>query len=182
MEWRDIVGFEGFYQVSDRGLVKSVERTLTFVKNGKAMSRINGERVLSGWIDKDGYTLVSLYEGSKSGTYKVHRLTASTFIPNPDNLPCVLHLDDNPSNNEVTNLRWGTQTDNISDMMSKNRQVKGSSQGGSKLTESDVVDIWNRLKLSESQTSIAKSHNISQTVVSRINRGTLWNHLTSKLK
>lgn len=73
-------------------------------------------------IDSHGYVVVNLYRDKKPFTVKVHRLVASAYIPNPNNLPCVLHLDDDKSNPNKTNLKWGTHQDNSQDMLSKNRQ------------------------------------------------------------
>lgn len=90
--WKDILGYEGLYQVSNFGRVKSL-------KFGK-------ERILKLTKDKDGYLIVNLYKNNKSKTFKVHRLVAEAFIPNPDNLPQVNHKDEDKSNNIVSNLEW----------------------------------------------------------------------------
>ncbi|MBQ5900688.1 MAG: HNH endonuclease [Clostridia bacterium] len=91
-QWKNIKGYEGFYQVSDLGRVKSL-------KYGK-------ERVLVGIKDTHGYLMVRLCKDSKAKTCKVHRLVADAFIPNPNNLPQVNHKDENKGNNVVTNLEW----------------------------------------------------------------------------
>ena len=93
--WKDIIGYEGLYQVSDLGRVKS----LNYLHTGK-------ERVLRAGKDKDGYLLVTLCNSGKKNYYSVHRLVAEAFIPNPDNLPQVNHRDENPLNNAVSNLEW----------------------------------------------------------------------------
>lgn len=90
--WKDILGYEGLYQVSNFGRVKSL-------KFGK-------ERILKLTKDKDGYLIVNLYKNNKSKTFKVHRLVAEAFIPNPDNLPQVNHKDEDKSNNILSNLEW----------------------------------------------------------------------------
>ena len=77
--WKDILGYEGLYQVSNFGRVKST-------KFGK-------ERILKLTKDKDGYLIVNLYKNNKSKTLKVHRLVAEVFLPNPYNLPQVNHKD-----------------------------------------------------------------------------------------
>jgi hypothetical protein len=75
-----------------------------------------------------GYNRVRFYKEGKPTTKRVHRLVAQAFLPNPDNLPIVMHLDDNPSNNHVSNLRWGTHLDNMQDKMRKGRhRTKGGS-------------------------------------------------------
>lgn len=90
--FKDIEGFEGLYQVSNYGRVKSL-------LHGK-------ERILQPAKDKGGYLFVRLYKNGQSKIYKVHRIVTQAFIPNPDNLPCVNHKDEKPSNNHVENLEW----------------------------------------------------------------------------
>lgn len=90
--WKDIDGYEGCYQVSNLGNVKSL-------KFGK-------ERIMKTRKDKGGYLKVILSLFGKKTNYSVHRLVASTFIPNPDNLPCVNHKDECKTNNNVDNLEW----------------------------------------------------------------------------
>ena len=93
--WRDIKEYEGCYQVSDLGRVKS----LNYLHTGK-------ERVLVGIKDKYGYLSVSLCKDGKIKHYLLHRLVAQTFIPNPDNLPQINHKDEDKTNNAASNLEW----------------------------------------------------------------------------
>lgn len=95
--YKDIEGFEGKYQVSNTGKVKS----LNYNRTGKA-------QILSLKSDKDGYLGIGLCKDGKCKPYKVHRLVAQAFISNPNNYPQVMHLDGNPTNNNVNNLAWGT--------------------------------------------------------------------------
>lgn len=96
-EWRDIKGYEGLYKVSS---------------NGEIYSLISGkERVLK--ISKsNGYVLIDLYKDGIGKWFRVHRLVAEAFIENPDNLPIVIHLDNNKQNNHYSNLKWGTISEN----------------------------------------------------------------------
>ena len=96
--WCSIKGFEGLYEVSDKGRVKSIGY-------GK-------ERILKPGRNKDGYLLVSLYKNIEKICY-VHRLVAQTFIPNPNNLPQVNHKDENKTNNSVQNLEWCDRKYNV---------------------------------------------------------------------
>lgn len=99
-EWKDIKGYEGLYQVSNLGRVRSIGY-------GK-------ERILSSSnICHYGYIKVNLYKEGKKNTFKVHRLVAQAFIPNPNNLPEVNHKDENKLNNHVSNLEWCTTQYNI---------------------------------------------------------------------
>lgn len=99
--WRDIQGYEGLYQISNLGNVKSVKR---IVKRGTNFKPVN-ERILKAG-DNDGYKYIILSKSGKTKTGWIHRLVAQAFIPNPDNLPCINHKDENPSNNAVDNLEW----------------------------------------------------------------------------
>ena len=90
--WKDIFGYEGLYQVSDCGIVKSL-------KFGK-------ERILKPGTDGNGYLFVYLYKNRKKKMCKVHRLVCQTFLPNPNNLPQVNHKDEDKTNNKVDNLEW----------------------------------------------------------------------------
>lgn len=95
-EWRDIEGYEGLYQVSDQGRVKSLNYHMTGEERILKQSR----------VCKKKYWRVQLYKNGRGKFYPVHRLVAQAFMPNPDNLPEINHKDENPSNNRVENLEW----------------------------------------------------------------------------
>lgn len=95
--WKDIVGYEGRYQVSNKGRVKS-----------KCYHNGTDERILKIRKNQSGYSIVNLYDGKNTaGKLKtVHRLVAQTFLPNPKSYPVINHKDENPQNNNVNNLEW----------------------------------------------------------------------------
>lgn len=108
--WRDINGYEGLYQVSNLGRVKSLER---FIKTRKNKNGMNGyihkqESIRIPTKDYKGYLRLSLCKEGKLKPFRVHRLVAEAFIPNPNNLPQVNHKDENKENNCITNLEWCT--------------------------------------------------------------------------
>lgn len=97
--FKDIEGYEGYYQISNLGRVKSL---------GKGNSNNSKEKILILGKDGGGYAKTTLYKDGKQKIFKVHRLVAKAFIPNPNNLPCVNHRDENKNNNCVDNLEWCT--------------------------------------------------------------------------
>ena len=88
MEWKQIKGYEGYYEVSDTGLIKSS----------------NGIRK----VRERKYISITLIKDTVFKTHYVHRVVATAFIDNPNNYKCVMHLDNNTHNNCVSNLQWGT--------------------------------------------------------------------------
>lgn len=107
--WRDIPGFEGFYQVSDHGRVRSMARP---DKIGRIRSK---NRILKPFRDKDGYLGVTLCRIGGRHKRKVHRLVLEVFVgPCPDGMECC-HSDSSRSNNHLSNLRWDTHSSNIKD-------------------------------------------------------------------
>lgn len=107
--WKDVKGFEGFYQVSNLGRVKSLKRTIIRKDGTPFFVR---ERVLKTTNDRNGYPCVTLIVLKNKVLNPVHRLVAETFIPNPQNKPCIDHIDCVRANAQVENLRWVTHSEN----------------------------------------------------------------------
>lgn len=102
--WRDIPDYEGLYQVSSMGNVKSLPKMCGYRKDkGK---------ILSPFINTNGYKLVTLCKNNKQKHYQVHRLVAMTFIPNVNSKPQVDHINRVRTDNRVENLRWVTVSEN----------------------------------------------------------------------
>lgn len=101
--WKDIAGYEGIYQVSNYGNVKSLEREC---KGNKGIVYIKKEKILTPTINSSGYYHTILRKDGKSIAAYVHRLVAEAFIPNPNNLPIINHKDEDKTNNNLINLEW----------------------------------------------------------------------------
>ena len=113
--WKPVPGFEGYYEVSNMGRVKSLSRVVNAKSHGKPIKRNTGDRIIKGGRTGRagcGYLRVTLCNGKEYKDFILHRLVAQVFIPNPNNLPCINHKDENPANNCVDNLEWCTHAYN----------------------------------------------------------------------
>lgn len=107
--WKDIKGYEGYYQVSNLGRVRSVDRWVA--NSGDTKKFLKGRIRKLNYLN-NGYLVAHLLKEGKSEPYYVHRLVAEAFIPNPDNLPIINHKDEVKTNNHVDNLEWCTYSYN----------------------------------------------------------------------
>lgn len=103
--WKDIKGYEGLYQVSNLGRVRSFFNSRTHKLTDTPVLRTPGNL-------RAGYLNLILCKNGKRKTVMIHRVVAETFIPNPDNKRTVNHIDGNKTNNRVDNLEWNTDSEN----------------------------------------------------------------------
>lgn len=108
-EWKDVVGYEGLYEVSNLGNVRSIDREIK-CKNGNV--QLFKGKVISQYDNGKGYKNVTLWKNNKPKIIYVHRLVAIAFIENKLEKPCINHIDKNRGNNNVSNLEWCTQKEN----------------------------------------------------------------------
>lgn len=117
--WKPIKGYEGLYEISNLGKIKSLKRILIY-KNGH--NRPMFERIMTARVSK-GYLCVNLYKNGKIKTSRIHRLVAEAFVPNPYNKPYIDHIDTIKTNNRYDNLRWVTPKENTLNPITLNRII-----------------------------------------------------------
>ena len=172
-EWRDIKGYEGLYQVSNMGRVKSLERTV-IRKNGSEQHR--KERILKPRKDGHGYLRVNLSNGrGNKKDSKIHRLVCEAFHENPENKPCVNHIDENKTNNTASNLEWCTYKENNNHGTRLARMAKAKSKPLAQYTpEGELVNIWQSTHEVERQLGFA---NGAISAVAREGRKTAYGYV-----
>lgn len=133
--WKDIEGYEGFYQVSNLGRIKSI--------GGWCGAAKRKEKIRATSLTKDGYVKVRLLYKGKDKTERVHRLVAQAFIPNTDNKDTVNHIDGNKQNNNVDNLEWVNRHEQMEHAykMGLKQSRSGYNNSNSKLTKEQVEEI-----------------------------------------
>lgn len=161
--WKPVKNFESFYQVSNTGKVRSLDRIdrLNRYKKGVLKKLCDNGR---------GYLYVNLKAHGKQTQKTVHRLVSEAFIPNPDNLPEVNHLDGDKTNNSVNNLEWCTRSENMKHAFRNelNKQYKGVNNPQAKLTEKDVIYIRNNYIKHDKNfgaEALARKFNVSATTI-----------------
>ncbi|MFC0819748.1 NUMOD4 motif-containing HNH endonuclease [Moraxella marmotae] len=149
MRWLPIKNYEGLYEVSEAGEVRSVDRLL-YVTNQK--ERLFKGKVLSLVVNvQNRYPQISLWKNNKGTSYYIHRLVAEAFIPNPDNKPEVNHKDGNRQNNHVCNLEWVTSTENSQHAINSNLLTYKC-----RLTEDEFLDCLDAVINGESYQALSK--------------------------
>ncbi len=168
--WKDIAGYEGLYQVSDLGRVKSYLR----IKSGKIRKLSKGE---------NGYLYVSLNRNNFTSGNFVSRLVAQTFIPNPENKPEVNHKNGIKAFNWVINLEWVTRSENIRHRIDVLGVGMGEDRYQAKLTNKQVLEIRKLLADKKyTQKELGIMFGVHAPEINKINTGLRWNsiHETDK--
>lgn len=137
--WKDIKGYEGKYQVSNLGRVKSCARILS---KGKRGQRFQKERILVNCYNKSRYFQVLIYNDKKTPrVVRVHRLVAEAFLEKAHTTATVDHIDNNKTNNNASNLQWMTISENTKKAVEDKLHAFGEKNFAAKLTEKDVRHI-----------------------------------------
>lgn len=162
--WKDVVGFEGIYQVSNEGQVRS------FHSGAWKLVRSNLNRL--------GYVHLNLCKNGKKFKKLVHQLVLESFIgPRPSDKHVSCHKNGNRSDNRAENLRWGTYKSNAADKREHRTEVVGSDKPAAKLCEDTVLLIRERLSQGERQCLIAKEFKVCPATISHIKNRRKWTHI-----
>lgn len=174
--WLPVVGFEGSYEVSDHGRVRSLDRVVHRSDGG--MERRRGQMMFC-CAHHSGYTLTKLRRNGKARPVFVHVLVAEAFLgPKPSPAHQVAHQDGSRNNNAVGNLRWATPQQNIGeDRNAHGRTMRGEAHTKTSFSNSDIYAIRQRSADGETRSSIAKSYGVSATCISCIVRRITWTHI-----
>ena len=111
-EWKEVVGFEGLYEVSNKGRVRSLDRKVPRLgKYGQPSHMVYKGKLIPMWITNQGYLRLTLNRDGKKSNHLVHRLVANAFIPNTENKETVNHKNGIKSDNQLQNLEWATRSE-----------------------------------------------------------------------
>lgn len=177
--WKDVKGFEGMYQVSNLGRIKSLEREV-ITKKGYAI-KVN-ESILKGSKDTKGYLQVEFKKDGKRIIRFIHRIVAEAFIPNVEHKEQVNHKNGNKLDNYVGNLEWATCKENIEHAWKNNLNTArcGEKHANSKLTDEQARYIKENYKAHDKQfgaRALARKFNISVAPIVNIVSGKGWKHI-----
>jgi hypothetical protein len=169
-EWRDIPGYEGWYQVSNFGQVRRMRKT----------TNTKPYRILKPVLQKTGYLHVSLYKFGKQAQHSIHRLVCMAFHGIPPEGYCVNHKDGNSTNNHASNLEWTSYGGNLQhayDVLDRPRN-SGQSHGMSKLQDKDATEIRRLYETGQyTQRKIADMFGVGPDQISRIVTRSRWRHV-----
>jgi hypothetical protein len=187
--WKPVVGYEGYYEVSDLGNIRSVRRTLQRGFKGGVTSNIAYEsKILKPMSTKFDYLKYGLSKDGKTKSFTGHRIVALSWLPNPENLPQVHHKDHNKHNNAVSNLEWVTASKNVKEAIKAGKHHGGFKTGvnhhSGKFTDTQIgwmrklkADGYSLTELSEifqtSRGTLSPIINLKRRVVDSISRGEL---------
>ncbi len=173
--WKDIKNYEGNYQVSDLGRVKSLAR---IVESRKGVFHNKKQIILKTFKNGDGYLKYKLCINGKEKSVIAHRLVANEFLENPLNKPQVNHKNDIKDDNRVENLEWVTSSENVIHSLANNLKIpqKGSEHGMSKLTEKEVLEI-RAIGRTKTLKEVGKIYNVDLSLISLILLNKIWIHV-----
>ena len=178
--WVSVLGYEGLYEVSNTGKIKSLRR---YNPDSGKHGMWYKERIMAINLDKDGYQVVHLSKDGRCKLCKVHRLVLSSF----DRQYCDLqvnHVDGNKENNNLKNLEWVTISENIKHAYKTGLKSQlGSKNNQSKLIEEEVLEIIELFKTTDlNNREIGDRYSVNDETIRNIRKGRTWTHLTKNFK
>jgi len=188
--WKDINGYEGIYQVSNMGRVRSLNRIITYIRENRKISKLQKGCIIKLATSTTGYLFTHLDKKRSIKYYRINRLVAEHFLLNPNNYPMVNHKNEIKTDNRVDNLEWCTHKYNVnygtgiersrSAKIGKPRpDIAGSLNCASKLTDQDVIDIYN--DKNTSLKTLAIKYGVSIHPIWMIRTRRTWKHITNNL-
>lgn len=172
--FKDIQNYEGLYQISNYGNVKSVDRYVLHKRYGNMHVK---ECIMKCFL-VEGYLYVRLCKNSKHKTFKIHRIVMTHFVLNPNNFLEVNHIDGVKTNNHIDNLEWCTRSHNEKHAHKIGlKNFKGKNAPNIKLTEEKIKEIKELLKNKIPQRTIAKKYDIAPSTVNYINTEKKWKYV-----
>lgn len=182
--WKDIPGYEGLYQASSLGKIKSILRKEKSLhpKTKKIFIRTRNEKFLRFSLDKDGYLKVRPCKNGKPKMFSVHKLILLTFKPNLNNLPQINHINGIKTDNHINNLEWCDHSHNMKHSYANNLHKIANKQGENSpvsiLTEKQVLEIRRLWSFGEyNQKQLSEKFNTEQSNISRIVNNIYWKHI-----
>jgi hypothetical protein len=179
--WKEIPGFENLYEVSSLGMVRSLDK-IGYIKNqwgGITKRKQLGKKIkmsLGGKISQ--YLQVNLWKDNIGKTVKIHKLVAIVFLPNPENKPCVNHINGITTDNRLENLEWCTHSENsIHAVNTGLHRIKGEDNFMSKLKEVDILEIRKLKSMGIKQIEISKIFRVSKQHISDIVNNNVWRNI-----
>lgn len=176
--WLPVKGYEGLYEVSDMGRVRSLDKIIaTNILNNT--TRLLKGRIIRFTEGPTGYLYATLYQNGIKKTHTIHRLVISSFIQPDLNRPDCNHKNGNKRDNALHNLEWCTQTENNRHAFKTglNKGPRGELQGRSKLLTSQVIEIRKKHLEGITTEQLADSYNISYRHINKIIERKTWKHV-----
>ncbi len=168
--WLPVIGFEGFYEVSSAGRIRSAAARTSNTFDGKIIKQN---------LKPSGYWNICLHKNRTQHTLRVHRVVAEAFLDNTDGLSQVNHKDGDKSNNAVLNLEWCSAGDNMRHAISLGLKpvLHGEAHGNAKLTDEKVRSIIADHRSGEKQISIARKYSVTRATVCLVVNRKIWRHV-----
>jgi hypothetical protein len=175
--WRPVVGCESYYEVSDLGRVRSLDRV---VPRGDGVYNLRG-KALSPSVQQNGYVKITLTVGGVKKTHMVHRLVARAFIGEIAGDLQINHIDGNKKNNNAENLELVTAKQNTAHAIAAGlHNTVGERNGQSKLNEEQVLEIVHLARLGVRQCELARRYGVNRATIGGIVNGKSWKHATKR--